>query len=165
MKRMLKITKVAARLGDPALADKTVDRNQTLPDRIDGEKKTFESYGAEQRRTVGRNEAWSRDFRTVQRQTRLGYGPDVALSAGDHDALRAGGLEFKPFRERPGHHAKSGAGVDRQLNFFAVSGRAGQMSLYVKKSHRNYLVRDRLHCSSDGLQRNNANPPINESAQ
>jgi hypothetical protein len=129
-------------LADPQLSDKPIYRDQPLGDRIDCEEKTFQSHGTEQRRTVGRNEAWSRDFIAVQSQPRFGYGPYVSLSAGDHDALRACGLELKPFRQRSGHHAKSGAGVDKKLNFFDASCRAGQMSLYVEQSHLKYPLKN-----------------------
>lgn len=50
----------------PPLADKPVHGNQTLAAGIDCEKKTFEGYGAEQWRTVGRDEAWCCDFSAVQ---------------------------------------------------------------------------------------------------
>jgi len=129
-------------LADPQLADKPIYGDQTLADRIDCEEKTFKSHGAEQRGTVWRNEAWSRDFIAVQSQPRFGHGPYVSLSAGDHDALRACGLELKPFRQRSRHHAKSGAGVHKKLNFFDTSGRTGQASLYVEESHLKYLLKN-----------------------
>jgi hypothetical protein len=129
-------------LADPQLADKPIYGDQTLADRIDCEEKTFKSNGAEQRRTVGRNEAWSRDFIAVQSQPRFGYRPYVSLSASDHDALRSCGLELKPFRQRLGHHAQSSAGVYKKLNFFDTSRRTGQASLYVKQSHRECLLKN-----------------------
>ena len=128
---------IESRLADRQLADNPIYGDQTLGDAIDCEEKTFESDGAEQWRPVGRNEARSRDFIAVQSQPRFGYGPYVSLSARDHDALRACGLELKPFRQRSGHHAKSGAGVHKKLNVFDTSRRAGQTSFYVKKSHLN----------------------------
>ena len=128
---------------DPQLPDKPIYGDQTLGDGVDCEEKTLESDGAEQRRTVGRNEAWSRDFIAVQSQPRFGHGPYVSLSASDHDALRPCGLELKPFRHRSGHHAKSSTGIDKKLNFFDTSRRAGQASPYVKQSHLNTFSKTR----------------------
>ena len=117
------------------LTDKPVHGNQAFADGINRQEKTFKSHGAEQRRTIGSNKTLSSDFIAVQTQPCFGYGPDVSLSASDHDALRTHGLQLKPFRQRSGHHAKSSAGVHKKLNFFDTSRRAGQMSLYVKQSH------------------------------
>ena len=135
---------IESRLADRQLADNPIYGDQTLGDGIDCEEKTFESDGAEQWRPVGRNEARSRDFIAVQSQPRFGYGPYVSLSARDHDALRACGLELKPFRQRSGHHAKSSTGVHKKLNFFDTSGRAGKMSLYVEQSHLEYLLKNMI---------------------
>ena len=129
---------VESRFADLALAYKPIYGDQTLANGIDCEEKTFKSHGAEQRRTIGRNKTLSSDFIAVQSQPCFGYGPDVSLSASDHDALRTHGLQLKPFRQRSGHHAKSSAGVHKKLNFFDTSRRAGQMSLYVKQSHLKY---------------------------
>jgi hypothetical protein len=119
------------------LADKSVYGNQSLADRIDGEKETFKSHGTEECRTVGRNEAGSSDFVAVQSQPCLCHRPYVSLSASDDDALRASRLQLKPFRQRSGHHAESSAGVHKEINVFDTSRRARQMSLYVKESHLN----------------------------
>jgi hypothetical protein len=119
------------------LADKAVYRNQTLADRIDCEEKTFKSHGTEECGTVRRNEAGGSDFIAVQGQPCLRHGPYVSLYASDYDALRASRLQLEPFRQRSGHHAKSGAGVHKKLNVFDTSRRAGQTSFYVKKSHLN----------------------------
>ena len=127
---------------DKTLTDKSFDRDQALGDGIDGEEKTFESDGAEQGWTLRRNKARSRDFIAIQRQPCFGYGPHVSLSARDHDALRAGGVQLKPFRQRAWHHAKRSAGVDEKLNFFNTPRRTGQMALYVKQSHIKSLFRN-----------------------
>ena len=156
---MSRITKLAPRIGDVALADKAIYGNQTFANRIDSKEKTFESYGTEERRTVGRNEAGSGDFSAVQRQTCLCNGSDVPLSARNDYGLRASGLELKSFRKRAGYHAKSSAGVDQKLDFFGLAGRSGQMSFYVQKSHLNDLITNRLHCSAGARQRNNADSP------
>ena len=136
------------------LTNKAVYGNQTLGDGIDRQKKTFKSYGAEQRRTVGRDEAWGSDYIPVQRQSCFRDGPNVSLSAGDHDALRARGFQLKPFRQRSGHYAKSSAGVHEELDFFDAPCRAGQMSLYVEQSHLKVPFKNIVHCSSDNEQRN-----------
>jgi len=114
------------------LADEPVYGNQSFADGINCQEKTFKSHGAEQRRTVGRNEAGSRDFIAVQSQPRFRHGPNVSLSAGDHHALGASRLQFEPFRQRARYHTQSGAGVDKELNFFDSPGRTGQMSFYVE---------------------------------
>jgi hypothetical protein len=119
----------------PSLSDKAIDRNQSLGDRIDGQEKTFKGDGAEQRRTVGRDETWGRDFSTVQRQTSFGYRPDIPLAACDDDALRAGDFQFEPFRQWAGYHAKRRASVYEQLDFFNAPRRSGQMAFYVEQSH------------------------------
>jgi hypothetical protein len=124
------------------LTDKPVYWDQALADGIDGEEKTFESDGAEQRWTLRRNKTWSRDFIPVQCQPCFSYGPDVSLSARDHDALRAGGFQFKPFRQRSRHHTKRGASVYKKLNFFNTPRRTGQMALYVKQSHIKSLLKN-----------------------
>jgi hypothetical protein len=121
------------------LADKSFYGDQTLADRIDCEEKTFKSHGTEECRTVGRNEAGSGDFIAVQSQPCLCHGPYIPLSASDYDALRARRLQLEPFRQRSGHHAKSSAGVHKELHFFGMPRRTGQTSLYVKKSHLNTL--------------------------
>ena len=135
MKRMQQAIGIESRRAKPVLTDKPVYRDQALADGIDGEKKTFESDGAEQGWTLRRNKALSGDFIAVQRQSRFGYGPDVSLSARDHDALRAGGFQLKPFRQQSRHHAKRGASVHKKLNFFNTPSWTGQMALYVEQSH------------------------------
>ena len=124
------------------LTDKPVYRDQALADGIDGEEKTFESDGAEQGWTLRRNKAWSRDFIAIQRQPCFGYRPDVSLSACDHDALRAGGFQFKPFCQRSWHHAKRSASVHKKLNFFNTPRRTGQMALYVEQSHIKSILKN-----------------------
>jgi hypothetical protein len=153
---MQQITETASRLADTALADKPVYGNQTLGNRIDGQKKTFKGHGAEQRKAVGCDEALSSDFVAVQSQTCLRHGPNVALPASDHDALRPSRLQLKPLRQRSGYYRKSSAGVYEQLNFFATPCRTRQTRLYVKKSHLKYLFNTREHCSSQDKQSNNA---------
>jgi len=130
---------IESRRAGPVLTDEPIYRDQALADGIDGKEETFKSDGAEQRRTVGSNEARSSDFIAIQSQSCLRYGPYLSLSAGDHDALGASRLQLKPFRQRPRHHAQSSAGVHKKLNVFDMSCRAGQMSLDVKKSHLNSL--------------------------
>ena len=130
------------RHADPVLTDKPVYRDQALADGIDGEEKTFESDGAEQRWTLRRNKAWSRDFIAIQSQPCFGYGPDVSLSACDHDALRAGGFQLKPFCQRSWHHAKRSASVHKKLNFFNTPRRTGQMALYVEQSHIKSILKN-----------------------
>jgi hypothetical protein len=136
MKKMQQAIRIESRRADPVLTDKPVYRDQALADRIDGEEKTFESDGAEQGWTLRRNKARGRDFIAIQSQPCFGYGPDISLSARDHDALRAGGFQIKPFRQRSWQHAKgSASGVDKKLNFFNTPSWTGQMALYVEQSH------------------------------
>jgi hypothetical protein len=123
------------------LADKPVHRNQSLGDGIDGEKETFKRHSAQQRRTVRRNEAWRSDFVAVQSQSCLRHGPNISLSASDHHALRAGRLQLKLVCQRSGDHAKSSAGVHKELHFFGTPGGTGQTSLYMKQSHFRYLLK------------------------
>lgn len=136
------------------LADKSIYRNQSLGDGVNRQEETFKSHGAEQWRTVGSNKAGSRDFIAVQSQPCFRHWPNVSLSPGDHDALRASWFQFELFRQRARHHAQSGAGVDKELNFFDAPGRTGQMSLYVEKSHLKCLFKNLPYCSSDTEQRN-----------
>ncbi len=96
------------------LANKPVYGNQSLAEGINCQEKTFKSHCAEQWRTVGGNEAGSRDFIAVQGQPCFRHGPNVSLSAGDHDALGASRLQFEPFRQRARYHVQSGAGVDKE---------------------------------------------------
>jgi hypothetical protein len=125
-------------------ADKPVYRNQSLGDRIDGEKKTFKSHGTEQRRTVRRNETRSRNLSAVQSQPSLCDGPNVSASAGDHDTLGARGFQLEPFRERSRHHAKRSSSIHKQLDFFNASRRAGQLAFYVKQTHFKRLFKNRV---------------------
>jgi putative tryptophan/tyrosine transport system substrate-binding protein len=151
---MQQITETASRLADTALADKPVYGNQTLGNRIDGQKKTFKGHGTEQRKAVGCDEALSSDFVTVQSQTCLRHGPNVALPASDHDALRPSRLQFKPFRQGSGYYGKSSAGVHKQLDLFNTSCRTRQTCLYVEKSHVRYLFENTLYCNLAQEQRN-----------
>jgi hypothetical protein len=137
MKRKQQAIGVERRLAGPRLADKSVYGNQTLADRIDCEEKTFKSHGTEECRTVGRNKAGGSDFIAIQRQPCLCHGAYVSLSASDYDTLRTSRLQLKPFRQRSGHHAKSSAGINKELNVFDMSRGARQMPLYMKKSHLN----------------------------
>jgi hypothetical protein len=139
---VLRVIRIESRRADPGLPDKPVYRDQTLADGIDGEEKTFQSDGAEQGWTLRRNKAWGRDFVAVQSQPCFCYGPNVPLSARDHDALRAGGSQLKPFRQRSWHHAKCSASVHKKLNFFNTPRRTGQMALYVEQSHSKSLVKN-----------------------
>ena len=136
------------------LADEPVYGNQALADGINRQKETFESHGAEQWRTVGRNEAGSRDFIAVQSQPCFRHGPNVSPSSGNHDALRAGSLQFKPISERSRHYAQSGAGVNKELNFFDAPRRTRQVSFDMEKSHCKCLFKNLSYCSSDTGQRN-----------
>jgi hypothetical protein len=126
------------------LADKSVYGNQALADWIDGEKETFEGDSTKQSRTLRRNEAWSRDFVTIETQPCFGYGPDISLSTCNHDALGAGGFQLKPFCQGSRHHGKRSAGVDKQLNFFRTPRRTGQTALYMKQSHSKRLSKTTL---------------------
>jgi hypothetical protein len=124
---------IESRRADPVLTDKPVYRDQALGDGSDG---------AEQGWTLRRNKAWSRDFIAIHRQPCFGYGPDVSLSALDHDALRAGGFQLKPFRQRSWRHTKRSASVDKKLNFFNTPRRTGQMALYVEQSHIKRILKN-----------------------
>jgi hypothetical protein len=139
---MQQVIGIESQREDPLLTDKAVYRNQALADGIDSEEKTFESDCPEQRWTLRRNKAWCRDFIAIQSQPCLGYGPYVSLSARDYDALRARGLQLKPFRQRPRHHAKRSAGVYKKFNFFNTPRRTGQMALYVEQSHIKSLLKN-----------------------
>lgn len=142
MTRAQKTDEIESRRCDIALTDKSFYRDQALADGINGEEKAFESDGAEQGWTLRRNKARSRDFIAIQGQPCFGYGPHVSLSARDYDALRAGGVQLKPFRQRAWHHAKRSAGVDKKLNFFNTPRRTGQMAFYVKQSHIKSLFKN-----------------------
>ena len=155
MKRRQQAIGIEGWLADLQLTDKSLYGDQTLGDGIDCEKKTFKSHGAEQRRAVGCNKAWSRDFIAVQSQPCFGYGPYVSLSASDHDPLRPSRFQLKPLRQWSRYYRKGGAGVYEQLNFFATPCRTRQTCLYVEKSHLKYLFNTREHCSSQDKQSNN----------
>jgi hypothetical protein len=124
---------IESRRADPVLTDKPVYRDQALGDGSDG---------AEQGWTLRRNKAWSCDFIAIHRQPCFGYGSDVSLSALDHDTLRAGGFQLKPFRQRSWHHTKRSASVDKKLNFFNTPRRTGQMALYVEQSHIKRILKN-----------------------
>src|SRR5262245_1401058 len=141
MTRPQQVIGIESRRADQLLTDKPLYRDQALADWIDGEEKTFESDGAKQGWTLRRNKAWSRDFIAIQSQPCFGYGPDVSLSARDHDALRAGGFQLKFFRQRSWHHAKRSASVHKKFNFFNTSRRTGKMALYVEKPHIKSLLK------------------------
>jgi len=142
MKRMRQAIGIESRRADLLLTDKTLYRDQALAEGIDGEEKTFECDGAEQGWTLRRNKARSRDLIAIQSQPCFGYGPDVSLSARDHDALRAGGFQLKPFRQRSWHHAKRSSSVHKKLNFFNTPRRTGQLALYVEQSHIKNLLKN-----------------------
>ena len=117
------------------LTDKSIYGDQTLTNGIDRDEKTFKSDRAEERWTSGSNEAWSGDFLAVESQLGFGDGPDIALSASDHHALRTGGFQRELFRQRARHDAERRTSIDEEFDLFDIPGRAGQLSLYVKKSH------------------------------
>ena len=142
MKKIQQTIRIESRRADPVLTDKPVYRDQALADGIDGEEKTFESDGAEQGWTLRRNKARSRDFIAIQSQPCFGYGPDISLSARDHEALGAGGFQIKPFRQRSWQHAKGSARVDKKLDFFNTPSWTGQMALYVEQSHIKSFVKN-----------------------
>jgi hypothetical protein len=144
MKRIQRTVAIEGRRYDPVLTDKSVNRDQAFADGIDGEEETFESDGAKQGRTLRRNKARSCDFIAIQSQPCFRYGPDVSLSARDHDALRAGGFQLKLVRQRLRHHAKCCAGVHEKLNFFDTPRRTGQMAFYVEQSHFKRLFKNRV---------------------
>ena len=127
------------------LTDKTVYRDQSLANGIDGDEKTFEGDGAEQSRFIGCNEAWGGDFIAVESQLCFGDGPYASPSSGEHHSLRTRGFQFELYRQRLRYDAQSRAGIDKELNFFDMPGRPGQMSFYVEKSHLNYLFKKQSH--------------------
>ena len=142
MKRMRNAIGIESRPAEPVLAHETIHRDQALADGIDREEKTFESDGTEQGWTFRCNKAWSRDFISIQSQPCFGYGPDVSLSAGNYDVLRAGSFQFKSFRQRSWYHAKCSTSVHKKLNFFNTPRRSGQMTLYVEQSHIKSLLKN-----------------------
>jgi hypothetical protein len=118
-----------------ALSDKPVHRNQSFGDGIDGKEKTFKSHGAEQSRTIRRNEARGSDFSAVQSQPRFCDRPDISTSTGNHHTLRTCGFQIESVGERSWHDAKCGASVHKQFDFFSPPRGSGQTSFYVKQSH------------------------------
>lgn len=124
----------------PALSDKSVYRDQALTHRIDRKEKTFESDSPKQGWSLRCNKAWSRDFFTVESQSRFGYGPDVSLSTRDYDALRARGFKLESFRQRAGYHAECRTGIDKKLNFFNAPFWTGQTTFYVEQPHIKNLL-------------------------
>lgn len=125
------------------LTDKTIYRDQSFANGIYGDEKTFEGDGTKQRRSIGGNEAWRGDFIAVESQPCFGDGPCVSLSSSDDHSLRTRGFQFELFRQRLRYDAQSRAGIDKELNFFDMPRRPGQMSLYVKKSHLNYFFKNK----------------------
>jgi hypothetical protein len=132
MKTMQPAIRPQTRRAGLELTDKAVYRDQALTHGIDRKEKTFESDSAEQGWSLRRNKARSRDFVAVQSQPRFGYGPNVSLSTRDYDALRAGGFQLEPFRQRAGHNAECRAGVHKKLNVFNAPRWTGQTTFYVK---------------------------------
>jgi len=124
------------------LTDKSLDRDQTLADGIDGEEKSFESDGTKQSRPFRGNKTGSRNFIAIESQPCFGDGPNVTLSACDHDTLRAARFQLKPFCERTWHNVKRSARVYEKLDFFNAPGRTGQMALYMKQSHIKSLLKN-----------------------
>jgi hypothetical protein len=151
---MQQITEVASRLVETALADKPIYGDQAFGDGIDCEEKAFKSHSTEESRTVRGDKALSSDLVAVQSQSCLSHGPNVSLSAGDHNPLRPSRFQLKPFRQRSGYYGKSSAGVYEQLNVFGTPRRASQTPLYTKQSHLRYLFENMLHCNSAREQRN-----------
>ena len=139
MKRMQPAIRIESRRANPALAHKSVNRDQALGDRINREEKTFKSDGPEQGWTVWRNKAWSRDFIAIQTQPCFGDGPDISLPARYHDALRADGFQLKLFGQRTWHYGECSASVHKELNFFNMPCRTSQIGLYVEQSHISLL--------------------------
>jgi hypothetical protein len=142
MNGISQLTQFESRAFEPALADKPVYGDQTFGHGIDGEEKTFESDRAEQGWTLGRYEAWRRNFVAIESQSRLCHRPYVPLSARDHNALRPGGFQFKPFRQRSRHHAKRSASVHKKIDFFNAPSRAAQATFHVEQSHITCLLND-----------------------
>ena len=132
--------RINGRCGGPFSADKPVHGDEALADRIDGEKKAFESDGAKQGRSLGRDKTWSCNLIPIQRQSCFSNRPDVSLSTCDHHALRAGGLQLKPLRQRLRHHTEGSSSIDKQLHFLNAPRRPGEMTLYVKKPHIKRLL-------------------------
>jgi hypothetical protein len=127
--------RINSRCGEAFLTDKPLHGNEALAHRINGEKKAFESDGAKQGWSIGRDKAWGRNLIPIQRQSCFSNRPDVSLSACDHDALRAGGLQLKPFRQRLWHYTESSSSIDKKLHFLNAPRRPGEMTLYVEKPH------------------------------
>jgi hypothetical protein len=125
------------KLSVPMLTDKTAYRDQSLANGIDGDEKTFAGDSAEQRRSIGSNEAWRGNFIAVESQLCFGDGPGVSPPSSDHHSLRTRGCQFELFRQRSWHDGQSRASIDKELNFFDMPRRPGQMSFYVKNSHLN----------------------------
>jgi hypothetical protein len=140
---MQQAIRIESRRADPTLAHKPLYRDQALADGINGEEQTFQSDGAEQGRTFGRNETWSHDFIAVQTQSCFGDGPDISLSTRDHDALRADGLQLKLLGQRSWHHGERSLSVNKKLAFFNMPCRTRQMGLYVEQSHIESLLKNR----------------------
>ena len=128
---------------DSGLSDYSVYWNQPFANGIDSEEKTFECDGAEQGGTVRCNKAWSRNFVAIQSQPRFGYGPNIPLSAGNHDALRAGGFQLKPLCKRSWQDAERSTGIHKKLDFFSAPGRTSQMDINVEQSHTRMLEKTR----------------------
>jgi len=142
--RVRRSTEIDVSPSDPVLTDKTVYRDQSFANWIDGDEKAFESDSAEQRRSIGCNEAWRGNFIAVESQLCFGDGPCVAPPSSDDHSLRARGFQLELFRQRSRHDGQSRTGIDKELNFFDVPRRSGQMSFYVEKPHLKYLFRNQV---------------------
>lgn len=117
------------------MADKAVDRNQTLRHRVNGQKKALQSNGPKQGRTCGCDETRCGGCLSVQGKVDFGYGPDLPLSPGNHNALGTSRSERQAFCQRPGNHEEGRARVNQELDFRLLSCGSRQESFYVKKSH------------------------------
>ncbi len=128
---------------DPVLTDKTIYRDQSFAQGVDGDEKTFEGDGAEQSRSIGCNEAWGGEFIAVECQLGFGDGPCISPSSSDDHSLRTRGFQFELIRQRSRDDDQSRAGIDQELHFFDLPRRPGQLSFYVEKPHLNYLLQNR----------------------
>jgi hypothetical protein len=122
------------------LTHKPIYRNQAFANGINGEKKAFESYGAQQSWPFRRNETLSRNFIAIQSQSCFGDRPDISLPARDHDPLRAAGFQIELFGQRSWHHGERRASVHKELNLFYAARRTSQVGFYVEQSHRTELI-------------------------
>jgi hypothetical protein len=108
-------------------ADEPLDRHEAPGHGVGGKEQALERNGAEQSRSLRRDQAGRCHLVAVQAKPHLGERPGFLSTPRRLDRTRAGGPQLESLGEGPGDDEKRGVRVHEKLDRLALARGAGQV--------------------------------------